>query len=202
MLTDHRHPFETPSVDGHGSQPRLHQTGAEVQAFGALRLLPIALSHDARMESVQLLNHLLADSQVLSALYKKHHWLMRGATFYQLHLLLDRHASEQVELVDSIAERIQSLGGVAVGDIRLAAELTTIPRPPDGAEGVPAMLSRLLDAHERIITSVRAAIDRTAANGDATTNDLLTSAVLATHERQVWFLAEHLVDIPLTTEPS
>jgi starvation-inducible DNA-binding protein len=184
-------------ADGHrGSQPRLHQHGVEIQTFGQLRLMPIALAHDARLESVQLLNQILADTAILYSLYKKHHWLMRGHTFYQLHLLLDKHAGEQIELLDLIAERVQTLGGVAVGDPRHVAEITTIPRPPNGVEEVPAMLSRLVEAHEIIIAKVRDAITRTATSRDDGTNDLLMSDVLRRHELQVWFLAEHLVPIP------
>jgi starvation-inducible DNA-binding protein len=185
------------ATDAHpSSQPRLHQHGVEIQTFGQLRLMPIALAHDARMESAQLLNHILADASILYSLYKKHHWLMRGHTFYQLHLLLDKHAGEQLELIDLIAERVQTLGGVAVGDPRHVAEITTIPRPPNGVEEVPAMLSRLLEAHEIIITKVRDAITRTTANRDDGTNDLLMGDVLRRHELQTWFLAEHLVDTP------
>ena len=182
-------------VEVPSSQPLLHQHGREVQGFGTLRLLPIALSWDARAQSCQLLNHILADSFILSSLYKKHHWVARGHTFYQLHLLFDKHAEEQAELIDLLAERVQTLGGVAVADPRHVAEITTIPRPPNGAEEVPAMLSRLLEAHETIIAKVRDAITRTTANRDDGTNDLLMGDVLRRHELQVWFLAEHLVDI-------
>lgn len=181
----------------HTSQPLFHQQGHEVQAFGTVRLFPIVLAHDARLESCQLLNQILADTQILYALYKKHHWLMRGHTFYQLHLLLDKHAGEQIELIDTIAERIQTLGGIAIADPRHVAEMTTIVRPPNGAEEVPVMLSRLLDAHEIIIGEVREAIERTAANGDGGSNDMLMGDVLRLHETQVWFLAEHLVDTPV-----
>jgi starvation-inducible DNA-binding protein len=174
----------------------LHQHGVEVQEFGALRLFPIALAEEARIESCQLLNHVLADTIILYSLYKKHHWLMRGLTFYQLHLLLDKHASEQLELVDLIAERVQTLGGVAIADPRHVAEVTTVPRPPNGAEEVPTMLSRLLEAHEIIIAKVRDAIGQTAANRDDGTNDMLMGDVLRRHELQVWFIAEHLVDTP------
>lgn len=149
------------------------------------------------MYSCQRLNQILADSQILYALYKKHHWLMRGATFYQLHLLLDEHAGEQLALVDTIAERVQTLGGIAVGDPRHVAELTQVPRPPDGCEEVPAMLSRLLEAHEMILIDAHEAATRVAALGDDGTNDLLVSDVIRTGELQAWFLAEHLVDTPL-----
>jgi len=179
------------------SQPWLHQHGMQVQEFGTVRQFPIALSYDARMLSCQQLNHILADTQILYALYKKHHWLMRGPTFYQLHLLLDKHAGEQIELVDQLAERIQTLGGIAVGDPRHVAEITCIPRPPNGAEEVPAMLSRLLEAHETILTHAHADAAKVMDQGDDGSNDLLVSDIIRTGEMEAWFLAEHLVDTPL-----
>ena len=182
---------------GRSPQPKLGQRGAELQRFGSLRQLPIALSAEARMESCQLLNAILADSTILYALYKKSHWNAAGPTFYQLHLLFDKHAEEQLELVDELAERVQMLGGISVGDPRHAAELTTIERAPDGAEEIPVVLDRLLDAHEIIIEKVRAAIDKTEESKDWGTNDLLMGDVLRRHEMQVWFLAEHVVDVPL-----
>ncbi|MGX1135147.1 starvation-inducible DNA-binding protein [Streptomyces glaucescens] len=179
------------------SQPRLHQKGEIIQEFGTVKQFPLALSYETRMYSCQRLNQVLADTQILYGLYKKHHWLMRGATFYQLHLVLDKHAGEQLGLVDALAERVQTLGGVAVGDPRHVAEITSIPRPPDGVEEVPAMLSRLLAAHETILTETHEAAARVAELGDDGTNDLLVSQVIRTGELQAWFLAEHLVDTPL-----
>jgi starvation-inducible DNA-binding protein len=195
----HTDPFVAGDGNGRrtGSQPLLHQHGREIQRFGEMRLFPIALGHDARAESSQLLNRILADSIILYNLYKKHHWLMRGPTFYQLHLLLDKHAGEQLELIDLMGERVQTLGGVAVADPRHVAEITTVPRPPNGVEEVPAMLSRLLEAHQIVIEKTREAISRTADLHDDGTNDILVSEVLRTNELQVWFIAEHLVDIPL-----
>jgi starvation-inducible DNA-binding protein len=178
-------------------QPHLVQHGREIQQFGTLRLLPIALPADARAESAQLLNLILADTTILYALYKKHHWLVAGPTFYQLHLLFDKHADEQLELIDLLAERVQSLGAIAVGDPRHAAELTRIERPPDGAEEAPAMIARLLAAHETVIAAVRDAIERTERSRDMGTNDLLMGDVLRRHELQVWFLSAHLVATPL-----
>lgn len=179
------------------SQPILHQHGHEIQPFGTMRTLPIALDTDSRLQSCELINQVLADSIILYHLYKKHHWLMRGHTFYQLHLLLDKHAGEQLELIDAMGERVQTLGGIAVADPRHVAEMTKVSRPPNGAEEVPMMLSRLLDAHELIIGELRDAIEKTAESGDDGTNDLLVSQLLRTHELQVWFLAEHLVDTPI-----
>ena len=178
-------------------EPRLAPKGKEIQRFGSLRFLPIALAAEARTESCRILNEILADTMILYALYKKHHWLVAGPTFYQLHLLFDKHAEEQLELVDLVAERVQSLGGIAVGDPRHAAELTTIPRPPDGAEEVAAMIDRTLEAHETIIAKVRKGITATEKSEDWGSNDLLMSDVLRRNELQVWFLSEHVVDVPL-----
>lgn len=192
-------PFQASRRNGgkRSSQPLLHQDGVEIQPFGTIRDLPIGLDHKARATSCEVLNQTLADSVILYNLYKKHHWLVRGHTFYQLHLLLDKHAGEQLELVDLLAERVQTLGGIAVGDPRQVAEVTRIPRPPDGAEEVPAMLSRLLEAHELIIVEAREAAEAADRVGDLGTNDLLVSEVVRTNELQTWFVAEHLVDTPL-----
>ncbi len=181
----------------HSPQPKLRARGSEIQRYGTLRLVPIALAAGARTESSQILNEILADSMILYALYKKHHWLVAGPTFYQLHLLFDKHAEEQTEVIDLLAERVQSLGGIAVGDPRHAAELTTIPRPPDGAEEVAVMIDRTLEAHEAIIAKVRKAISATEKSEDWGSNDLLMSDVLRRNELQVWFLSEHVVDVPL-----
>jgi starvation-inducible DNA-binding protein len=178
-------------------EPHLAQQAPEVQRYGTLRQVPIALSAEARSESATLLNEILADTTILYAMYKKHHWLVAGPTFYQLHLLFDKHAEEQLELVDELAERVQMLGGVAVGDPRHGAELTTIPRPPDGAEPVPVMIDRLLAAHEIVIEKVRRGITTTEESEDWGTNDLLMGDVPRRHELQVWFLSEHVVDMPL-----
>jgi starvation-inducible DNA-binding protein len=180
--------------------PKLSRPSGEVQKFGTLRLLPIALDAQARAQTAQMLNVILADTTILYALYKKHHWLVAGPTFYQLHLLFDKHAEEQSGLIDLLAERVQTLGGIAVGDPRHAAELTSIERPPNGAESVPDMISRTLRAHEVVIEKTRRAIDATDKNGDWGSNDLLMSDVLRTNEVQVWFISAHVVDMPLVED--
>jgi|SRR5579862_832088 len=181
------------------AQPRLHQRAAEIQAYGTVSyLLPLELEEPVRLEMTAQLNQLLADTMTLRDLYKKSHWQVAGPTFYQLHMLFDKHFNEQVELVDSIAERIQVLGGVSIAMSPDVAETTQIERPPRGREEVPAQLSRLLEAHQIIIRDARKQARRAVELGDDGTNDLLVSEVLRTNELQVWFLSEHLVDVPLT----
>jgi starvation-inducible DNA-binding protein len=179
------------------AEPIVRQRGREIQSFGALAHYPLGLSEEVRTASVLVLNQLLSDTITLRDMYKKHHWQVSGATFYSLHLLFDKHAGEQAELVDSVAERIQTLGGVAVAMAHDVAETTRIERVPGGREEVPVQLSRLLDAHELILTQAHAIARQTSQQGDDGTNDLIVSDVIRTNELQVWFVAEHLVDMPL-----
>jgi len=179
------------------ARPILHQSAREIQPFGRIARLPIALDEKVCQGSVTNLNQLLADTMTLRDLYKKHHWQVAGPTFYQLHLLFDKHHAEQAELVDAIAERIQLLGGVSLAMAPDVAETTIIPRPPRGREEVSVQLSRLLTAHEVIVREVRTMARQAAEAGDDGTNDLLVSQVLRTHELQTWFLGEHLVDVPV-----
>src|SRR4030095_231863 len=148
-------------------------------------------------ESVENLNQALADTMTLRDLYKKHHWQVVGPTFYPLHLLFDKHYDEQVELVDLLAERIQMLGGVSIAMAADVAERTLIPRPPKGREEVPIQISRLLHAHEIVLKEARTMAGQASASGDDGTNDLIVRDVIRTNEMQVWFVAEHLVDVPL-----
>jgi len=173
----------------------LHQHAAEIQPFGKIARLPIALDPDVCSTSIENLNQLLADTMSIRDLYKKHHWQVAGPTFYQLHLLFDKHHGLQEQLVDDIAERIQLLGGVGVAMAADVSETTKIPRPPRGREAPPTQVSRLLQAHEIILHEARAMAKRASESGDDGTNDLLVSGVIRANELQVWFLAEHLVDV-------
>jgi starvation-inducible DNA-binding protein len=181
------------------SQPKLVQHAKEIQAFDKLKQLNLALSYEARLSSVGALNQLLADTMTLRDMYKKHHWQVAGPTFYQLHLLFDKHYGEQVELVDTLAERIQSLGGLAIAMAHDVAEMTKIDRPPKGREEPPVQIARLLAAHEWILEEAHKSAKRAAEMGDDGTNDLIVSDLIRTNELQVWFLSEHLVDVPLVT---
>lgn len=178
-------------------RPVIPQRGKEIQPYGTIARLPIALDDRICEDSVNALNQILADTMTIRDMYKKHHWQVTGPTFYQLHLLFDKHYEEQDELIDEIAERIQLLGGVSIAMAADVAETTSIHRPPKGREEVPVQISRLLEAHEIVIREVRKAARRAADQGDDGTNDLLVSSVLRTNELQVWFVSEHLVDLPV-----
>jgi starvation-inducible DNA-binding protein len=177
--------------------PQVRRDAHGIQPFGHLVAMPIALSRTAAQESMESLNQVLADTMTLRDLYKKHHWQVSGPTFYQLHLLFDKHAGEQDELADAIAERIQLLGGVTIAMAHDVAETTLIPRPPRSREAVPVQISRLAHAHEVVLEEARAMARRAADSRDDGTNDLLVSEVIRRNELQSWFLSQHVVDTPL-----
>ena len=180
------------------AQPHIHQRAREIQEYGTVsHALPLELEEPVRLEMTERLNQLLADTMTLRDLYKKSHWQVAGPTFYQLHLLFDKHFGEQSELVDTVAERIQLLGGLSIAMAHDVAETTRIERPPKGREEVPVQLSRLLDAHQIIIRDCRELAKRADTLGDDGTNDVVVSDVLRTNELQVWFISEHLVSMPL-----
>ncbi|SHL01795.1 Dps family protein [Hymenobacter psychrotolerans] len=182
-------------------QPVLNQqfnAPTPLQKYGTVsQRLPIGLDEKTRQQSVNNLNQLLADTITLRDLYKKHHWQVVGPTFYQLHLLYDKHYEEQSALVDTIAERIQILGGVAVAMAHDVAELTSIPRPPRDREEAPIQVGRLLEAHQIILKNAHKFAKEADESGDDGTNDLAVSDVMRLNELQVWFVSEHVVDTPL-----
>ncbi len=194
--------MKSPTIDAEivarQATPLTHQHAHEIQPFGHLVSMPIALSDTTRKESVANLNQLLADTITLRDLYKKHHWQTAGPTFNQLHLLFDKHAAEQTALIDAVAERVQLLGGVSVAMAHDVAEMSLIPRAPKGREAVPVQISRLLHAHEIVLEEARAMARLASGSGDDGTNDLIVSDVIRGNELQVWFVAEHAVDAPLT----
>ena len=192
-------PAKQPPIakDPNAATPITNQRGKILQEYGTVIRLPIGLSKDVCLKSVEALNQVLVDTMTIRDMYKKHHWQVAGHTFYQLHLLFDKHYEEQSELVDLLAERVQRLGGITLAMAADVAETTNIERPPRGREEVPVQISRLLEAHEIILKEAREYAKAADEDGDDGTNDLLVSDVIRTNERQVWFISEHLVQTEL-----
>jgi len=178
-------------------KPLTHQHAHEIQPFGHLVKLPIALAENACRESVDNLNQLLADTMTLRDLYKKHHWQLRGRLSINSIFCSTNTTSSRTSLSIRSLSGIQLLGGVSIAMAHDVAETTLIPRPPKGREEVPIQISRLLHAHEIVLKEARAMARRAVEAGDDGTNDLIVSDVIRRNELQVWFVAEHVVDMPL-----
>jgi len=188
-----RKPSDEPASHNISAQPRLHQRTRELQAYcTVLHILPLDLMEPFRLEMTEQLNQLLADTMTLRDLYKKHHWQASGPNFYSIHLLFDKHFGEQAALVDLLAERVQTLGGISIAMAPDVAETTLIPQAPKGREDTKTQIERLLQAHEAILLEARAMARDSAASGDLGTNDIIVSDVIRTNELQVWFLVEHI----------
>ena len=163
-----------------------------VQAYGHLLQVRIGLPAASRHRSVAALNRLLAHAMALRDQYKKAHWQASGATFYQLHLLFDKHHSEQLTIADALAERVQTLGGVALALARDVVEESHLSRAPRGREAPRGQLVRLADAHEAVLMEARPLARQAADDGDDGTSDIVVSGVVRLNERQAWFIAEQL----------
>ena len=198
--TKRTHKVSAPGNAEKSAVPALIAPRGQTQHFGSVARLPNGLPDSVSRKSVEKLNQILADTMSLRDLYKKHHWQVSGPSFYQFHLLFDKHYEEQATLVDQIAERIQLLGGVSIAMAAHVAKLTRIETPPIGREDVGVQVSRLLIAHELIMKDARKQA-KNLQDDDPGTNDLLVSNVLRTNELQTWFLAEHLVhSIPVASK--
>lgn len=177
------------------AQPILGQRGEAIQPFGTLVNYPIGLDEKARAANVAGLNQVLVDTMFLRDLYKKSHWQVTGPTFMQLHMLFDTHFKQQVDLMDMVGERVQTLGGVTLATPHDVAERTKAERPPRDREQVPVQISRLIEVHTLIIEEARKLARISATNGDDGTNNLLVSFVIPQNEKAVWFLSVHLADV-------
>ncbi len=195
--TDTKSKKTTANHNNESAELITNQRGQILQEYGTVIRLPIGLERAVCLKSAEALNQVLADTITIRDMYKKHHWQVAGPTFYQLHLLFDKHYEEQNELVDLLAERVQRLGGIALAMAADVAEETKIERPPRGREEVPVQISRLLEAHEIILKESHKYADEADKSGDDGTNDVLVSNIIRTNERQVWFIGEHLVDVPI-----
>ncbi len=158
----------------------------------------IDMPTETRSQIVGLLNATLATTLDLKTQVKQAHWNVKGMDFYQLHLLFDEMATELEDYVDTVAERVTALGGLAVGTARTAAADSILPEFPfdilDGKEYVTA----LADRYAPYAKHLRVAIDKTGELGDADTADLYTE-ISRTIDKRLWFLEAHLQAAATTT---
>ena len=151
------------------------------------------LSVQIRSESIKLLQARLSDALDLEAQAKQAHWNVRGKTFFQLHELFDKIHSDVEEFVDTIAERITTLGGVADGRVQTTAKSTTIPEYPLDATSADVHLKAFSAAIAEFGKTVRLDIDKATKFGDADTADVFTEISRAA-DQQLWFVESHLSD--------
>lgn len=149
------------------------------------------LSDDKRSAVVQLLNELLAQLIDLQLQTKQAHWNVKGPQFIALHELFDSVASEVVDFVDDVAERIVALGGTAEGTIDAIGQRSKLTPYPLNITSGRDHVDALSNALAAVGKSVRKAIDQSDHLGDKDTADLFTGISRAI-DKKLWFVEAHL----------
>lgn len=149
------------------------------------------LTTPVRGTMVALLNQQLADTFDLYSQVKQAHWNVKGMNFIQLHLLFDDLAGRLIGYTDSIAERATSLGGKAMGTIRIAAKQSQLPEFPTEIVTDKQVVEVLAQRYGAYASGIRTAIDTASDDGDQTTADLFTQ-ISGTVDKDLWFLEAHL----------
>jgi len=151
----------------------------------------IDIAEDKRDELIAILNQSLADAADLKSQAKQAHWNVKGPSFIALHELFDRVATEVDVYIDDVAERITTLGGTAMGTVRLAAANSSLSEYPheisDGTAHVDALSNAIADFAKKVRTD----IDRTDDLGDKDTADLYTG-ISRGIDKLLWFVEAHI----------
>ena len=138
-----------------------------------------------------LLNHVLADGNVLYIKLRKFHWNLSGDNFMELHKLFEEQYDAVAEAIDEVAERISTLGGIAIGTTSEFAELSLLIENPGKIPTNQEMIKELVNDHETIVKSLRKFVDDTEEKyGDKGTSDFLTGLMQA-HEKMAWKLRKY-----------
>ena len=162
-------------------------------ATASVRTFPssVGVPDKNRQALIALLNLRLADSADVHSQVKWAHWNVKGKDFYQLHLLFDSIATHLEDHIDTIAERITALGGVANGTIRESAAISSIPEADLGAADGPAMIKFLVHNVGFYTNALRAAIQEADDLEDAVTVDLFTT-MTREMDKDLWFIEAHI----------
>lgn len=150
----------------------------------------IDLDSETREQLVTLLNQQLADTFDLYSQTKQAHWNVKGSSFFSLHELFDKLAGDLLGHVDTVAERVTTLGGTASGTARMAGAASRLPEYPEVTDG-RASVEALVERYAQLAASTRTAIESSDGLGDANTADLLTG-VSRDLDKSLWFLEAHL----------
>lgn len=166
-------------------------TLAKPTAKATLHPTRIDIPESTRIKLIELLNKSLAATLDLKTHVKQAHWNVKGKDFFQLHSLFDEIAAEVEEFVDTVAERVTTLGGTAMGTARLAAENSILPEYPHNIYAGLDHIEALAERFGAYANHLRAAIETSDELGDADTADLYTQ-ISRQIDMRLWFLEAHI----------
>jgi starvation-inducible DNA-binding protein len=149
---------------------------------------------DPNRQTVALeLSKILADETVLYIKTKNAHWNIEGADFYDKHNFFETQFGQLDEIIDSVAERIRSIGHYAPATLKSYLGLTHLTEASSEKNDSHGFIKELLEDHESIIIVLREHIKSfTDVLHDAGSGDFVTG-LMETHEKMAWFLRAHLV---------
>jgi starvation-inducible DNA-binding protein len=150
------------------------------------------LPSNSKTEVIEVLNARLAEAIDLALITKQAHWNMRGKQFIAIHEMMDEFRDQIDEHVDTIAERVVQLGGVAMGSTQAVAKATTLKPYPLDISQIEDHLQALAERYGQVANSVRAGIEATEDAGDSDTSDILIGFSRAL-DKDLWFLEAHIV---------
>lgn len=153
-----------------------------------MRKINIGLTPEQRQGVIDLLNHDISDAYLLLIKTKKFHWDVVGPQFISLHKLWEEHYNALTENIDSMAERVRTLGGYPVGTAEGFLKLASIKEEPGVLPTATEMVAKLVEDHEQIIRNLREHIDASSEQfHDEGTADFLTG-LMEQHEEMAWML--------------
>jgi DNA-binding ferritin-like protein len=154
-----------------------------VQAPNQVSDNPVLLDHQVTLPICEGMNHLLASFQALSIQYQKHHFVVEGSEFYQLHQVFQEYYRQVQGHVHALGERLHGLGAVPVASMTRLAELCCFTQEPDGAFAARTMLDHDLAAEQSLIQLLRTQAAQAESLGDRATRYLYEGILLNTEER-------------------
>jgi len=148
----------------------------------------IGIAENNRKKVADELSKLLANEYVLFTKTKNAHWNVEGPDFYDKHQLFDNQANQLASTIDSVAERIRTLGFAAPASLKAFLELTTLQETNLTINNSTEFIKDLLSAHETIILQLRSNISLFADSyKDFGSSDFITG-LLQEHEKTAWIL--------------
>lgn len=139
----------------------------------------------------EVLNKVLADGNILYIKLRKFHWNLSGDNFMELHELFEAQYNAVAIAIDEVAERISTLGGVAIGTSIEFAKMSQLKETPGKIPTVQEMLRELVGDHESIVKALRKNLDTVEEKyGDAGTSDFL-NGLMQEHEKMAWKLRKY-----------
>ena len=153
-----------------------------------MKKINMGIPEEGRKAVLGILNALLADEYLLYTKTRKYHWNVTGPEFHDLHKFFEAQYEELDGIVDEVAERARSLGGVPFGTLAEFLKAARLEERPGVNPNADGMIADLLTDHEAVIRTLRADLEASAEKyGDLGTSDFLTG-LMEKHEKTAWML--------------